>query len=126
MPGLGPVSGLGLTTHCLPLPPKAFEPENLNPKLKQIMDAYKVESSLLRMLLRQLPTPGQGGGYLNRCGTYKTVKARFWPWRSGYSPQNLSSVPSLLGNFPSRGGGAVTLIDEHQPPLTRVDRLFSS
>ena len=61
------VSGLGLTTHYLPPPPKACEPENLNPKLNQIMDAYRVESSLLRMLLRQLPTPGQGGGYLNRC-----------------------------------------------------------
>ena len=24
-------------------------------------------------------------------GTYKTVKARFWPWRSGKSPDDLSS-----------------------------------
>ena len=25
------------------------------------------------------------------CGTYKTVKARFWPWPSGKSPYNLTS-----------------------------------
>ena len=28
-------------------------------------------------------------------GTYKTVKARFWPWLSGQRRQNLSSCPFL-------------------------------
>jgi len=30
-------------------------------------------------------------------GTYKTVKARFCPWLSGYRLENLQGVPSLLG-----------------------------
>jgi len=41
-------------------------------------------------------------------GTYKTVKARFWPWLSGKCPQNLSSCSVLLdsGN-PKHDAGAV-------------------
>jgi len=32
-----------------------------------------------------------GGGLSSEHDTYKTVKAKFWPWLSGRSPSNLRS-----------------------------------
>ena len=40
---------------------------------------------------------------LGELGTYKTVKAGFWRWRSGQSPRALSRC-SLLAQRVGRGG----------------------
>ena len=47
-------------------------------------------------------------------GTYKTVKARLWPWRSGKSPPNLFKV------FPLRSEAVVGI--ETWRPCCRVSR----
>ena len=47
-------------------------------------------------------------------GTCKTVKARFWPWPSGQSPQNLVRCSSLGG-----GRARLGVEDETGPPRSR-------
>jgi hypothetical protein len=42
----------------------------------------------------------------SECGTYKTVKARFWPWLSGSSPLNLLSCSLFARKRPVYTGRA--------------------
>ena len=54
----------------------------------------------------QSPTPRVAGSVqLHRplpseCGTYKTVQARFWPWLSAKSPENMLSCPPFAWSDP--------------------------